>query len=156
MGKCINNHECWKLVFSMSAELHAFLEHHEQVNVQNITLAQAKVIGIVYRYAPESVPQKQLVKLLNLTPGAVSQTVDALVRENVLMRDSLPEDRRAVVLRLTPHGESLRQRHNQTLNALMGNLLSDVDEGEQKKFVSLLNKLTDSLIQINEAEEIKG
>ena len=49
-----------------------------------LPLSQLRVVGVIYDRHPEGVMLKDIADELKLTPGAISQTVDVLVRENIV------------------------------------------------------------------------
>ena len=51
-----------------------------------LPLSQLRVVGVIYDRHPEGVMLKDIADELKLTPGAVSQTVDVLVREDIVKR----------------------------------------------------------------------
>jgi DNA-binding MarR family transcriptional regulator len=61
---------------------------------------------------------KDIADELKLTPGAISQTVDILVRENIVERTVSPTDRRAILLRPTAQGLILKDEHYK--NGMLG------------------------------------
>jgi DNA-binding MarR family transcriptional regulator len=59
----------------------------------------------------KSVRAGLVAQQLKLSPGAVTEVVESLVREGLVRRDTDPDDRRAVVLALTADGRRVRERY---------------------------------------------
>ena len=75
-----------------------------------LTAAQAEAIVVIGQAQPLSL--KELGELLIAEAGHPSRLVDRLVEAGLVERRSAPDDRRRVVLSLTPRGRALEQRVN--------------------------------------------
>ena len=53
-----------------------------------LPLSQLRVMGVIYDRHPEGIMLKEVADELKLTPGAISQSVDVLVRENLVERST--------------------------------------------------------------------
>ena len=84
-----------------------------------LPLSQLRVMGVIYDRHPEGVMLKEVADELKLTPGAISQSVDVLVRENLVERTTSPSDRRAIQLRPTAAGLALKEQHSQNIENIM-------------------------------------
>ncbi len=107
-----------------------------------ITIAQVRVMQIVTHCSPEGIMCKDLAALLGLTPGATSRTVDRLVREGLLKRDAVPDDRRAILIRLSKKGEETNCYQQKRLDELMKNFMSGVPQKEQELFQQMMQRLS--------------
>ena len=74
-----------------------------------IPTAPGKILHQLQLVHPEGLGVKALAQAVSLSPGAVSQTVQTLVDVGLIDRSTAPNDRRAVVIRLTDEG--IRQIH---------------------------------------------
>ena len=84
-----------------------------------LPLSQLRVVGVIYDRHPDGVMLKNIADELKLTPGAISQTVDVLVRENIVERSTSPSDRRAILLRPTAMGLKLKEQHSRQVENVM-------------------------------------
>ncbi len=135
----------WKLIFELSRKLHDFGIAAEHNPADNVTVAQSRVIGVVFSRAPRSVMLKEIAAELNLTPGAVSQTIDALVRDGMLERCTAEHDRRAVAIRPTGRMEDFRRQRGGFLSRNMEKFLADISPEDQKTFLRVLTAVRDKL-----------
>lgn len=71
---------------------------------------------------------RDLAQFFGITPPAISETLEALVRRELLVREPNPNDRRAVVLRLTPQGRKLCRRSQLAEDAMAEELLTTLDQ----------------------------
>lgn len=89
----------------------------------------------------ETVALKDLAEWLNVTPGAVTQMVDALAGMGLVQREEDTKDRRIIRIRLTGLAldklEELKKGYLTSVSRVFG-VLSDM---EIEEFVMLLNKV---------------
>lgn len=100
-----------------------------------------KKVSVLTANEPEGIPLKKLAEELHLTPGTVSEVVDTMVRKGGLDRIINPNDRRAVMIRLTAKSQSYIDSINEKITEMSKNLLSDFSEEEKAALVATLEKL---------------
>lgn len=110
-----------------------------------LPLSQLRVVGVIYDRHPAGVMLKDIADELQLTPGAISQTVDVLVRENLVERTTSPTDRRAILLRPTAAGLELKEQHARQINAVMQTISKDVKSEDFDVFVKVLAHLLEQI-----------
>ena len=132
--------KCWKNLFSLYDRLHELCAVAPEL-AGRLTLAQARVIKVIYTRAPEPVILKDIAEELGITPSAVSQTVDWLVRENLVDRIPSPTDRRSVMLRPSRRGEDFRQEYDRKISALMRQFFQPVPAEDASVFSRVLGRL---------------
>ena len=87
---------------------------------------------------------KDLAAQVALTTGAITRIVDCLSREGLVRRVADPEDRRVQQIELTPDGaERLEAAIRDHLRDLDTELFDRFDDGERRRFDTLLDKLRD-------------
>jgi DNA-binding MarR family transcriptional regulator len=108
---------------------------------ERLTLPQFDVLAQLYRRR-EGMTAGQLTRALLVTAGNVTVVVDRLEGLGLVERCPVPEDRRAVRVRLTPRGASLIsraiRRHRRDVEAL----LQGVPESHLSTLRDLLGALT--------------
>ena len=110
-----------------------------------LPLSQLRVVGVIYDRHPAGVMLKDIADELKLTPGAISQTVDVLVRENLVERTTSPTDRRAILLRPTAAGLELKEQHARQINAVMQTISKDVKSEDFDIFTRVLANLLEQI-----------
>lgn len=110
-----------------------------------LPLSQLRVVGVIYERHPAGVMLKDIADELKLTPGAISQTVDVLVRENLVERTTSPTDRRAILLRPTAAGLELKEQHARQINAVMQTISKDVKSEDFDIFTRVLANLLEQI-----------
>ena len=114
-----------------------------------LPLSQLRVVGVIYDRHPTGVMLKDIAEELNLTPGAVSQTVDVLVKENIVERTVSPHDRRAILLRPTAIGLELKEQHSRKISGIMEHISQDISKEDFIIFADVLGKLLEQLLELS-------
>ena len=94
-----------------------------------IPTAPGKILHQLQLVHPEGLGVKALAQAVSLSPGAVSQTVQTLVDVGLIDRSTAPNDRRAVVIRLTDEG---------MMNALLDSLIAEAPPEDRAAFYRTL------------------
>jgi len=92
-----------------------------------------------------------LCRDLDVSTGAMTNRLDKLERGGLIRRAPDPQDRRGVLLELTPAGEARLEEYIDAGAARERELLDDLTTAEKQKLNQLLSKLLASL-QIRDAE----
>jgi DNA-binding MarR family transcriptional regulator len=92
---------------------------------------------------------------LVLTQSAVTQTVDTLVRRNLVERHPGDTDRRVIHLTLTPDGATLTTRIGQLREEYLNSLMRILTPDEVETLITITRKLT-SLIEETNVTPIIG
>lgn len=101
------------------------------------TRAQIGILFCVLHIGPQSV--KELAHRLGMTPSAITQMVNGLVEEGLLIRKEDREDRRKICVTLTPKGKkklnTMKQARMQSFTQVF-KTLSDADLLQLKNIYS--------------------
>ena len=93
----------------------------------NTTLPRFDLMAQLER-APDGMKMNELSRRMMVTGGNITPVTDQLVKEGLVERMSLPNDRRAWLIRLTPAGRALfkkmARRHEAWIVAAFGSLSS--------------------------------
>lgn len=135
--------EIWARLFQVTDLIR---ELHDQKRVEDrpplrSTLTQMKIMGCVIA-SPGGCSVRELSERLKITPGAVSQNVEKLVRQGPLIRMPDENDRRAVRIKLSPEGVKRHER----LNAEFGKILAEMLEGVPEEKIAVFVEVLDHLI----------
>jgi len=109
-------------------------------------LASLRRAGDPYRLNPGA-----LVASMMVTSGAVTKRVDRLERVGLVVREPDPQDRRGVLIRLTPKGLELVDQAVEEHLANEERLLAALSRGERERLAHLLRKLGHSVRSAEEA-----
>ena len=94
---------------------------------------------------PNGVTLKELAEAMKLAPATVSELVESLVKKDFLQRVQNPEDRRAVQITLTSHGQTLLDESIKRVEGLCEKLLNGLSASERTAMLSALTKITSKL-----------
>ena len=111
---------------------------------EGLTLPQFDVLAQLHR-RPEGMTPGELTRALLVTAGNVTGIVGRLVARDLAERRPVPEDRRAVRVRLTADGRRLMQRAIPRHGRDIASLLSDVSPADLGRLRKLLGRLGHAL-----------
>lgn len=115
---------------------------------KDISMTQVQIIGCVLFAPDQKVRVRDIADELGLTPGAVSQQVDRLVKLDFLDRKADENDRRAVCITLSENGKEVNQDLEIFFSMLFDKILSGVSREKLKVFSEILD-----VMQIRVEEE---
>ncbi|MFN3180114.1 MAG: MarR family winged helix-turn-helix transcriptional regulator [Thermus sp.] len=107
---------------------------------EGLSLMQAEVLRLVR--GGVDLPSR-LAEHLEVLPSQVSHLLASLEEAGLLTRHPNPQDRRRVLLRLTPQGEAVQQRLQEAWLQAYGQHLARLSPKELLLFRDLLRKLTE-------------
>lgn len=112
---------------------------HDAPHADGLTLAQFKILG---RLSEREHRCGELAEALEVGGATLTVTADTLERRGLIERlRGLPEDRRAVVLRLTPDGQALYLALKARAVTGIAGLLADSEPAERQALVTGLEAL---------------
>ena len=149
--------ESWKYFFKIANRMRNFVARNSGKNsgridklsgkLDRLTGAQERVLGSVFSHCPKGAMVKDIAGELGLTPGAVSQTVESLVREGMLERRTSETDRRAVTVHPSEMCRRFRDANLGHFNNIMEKALSSVSQQERLAFLKVLKIVEQSFTE---------
>ncbi|HAS8422928.1 TPA: MarR family transcriptional regulator [Vibrio vulnificus] len=103
------------------------------------SLAQIHTIEVLGCHG--ALRMKELAEKLGITTGTLTVQIEKLVKAELIERCALPEDRRAIVVKLTEAGQVIHRQHNQLHLDLVRELTRHIDEEQQALLLSCLEKM---------------
>ena len=116
----------------------------------DITMAQAKVLFLIR--ANGAVQMSDLVARLGVTIPTVTGIVDRLVERELVVRRGTPDDRRRVLVEITPSGVELIDGMRDFSAAQLLLLLEVMDEDELGTFLTFLRVLQRAVARLAAAD----
>lgn len=101
---------------------------------------QANILFIIAHH-PKGISVKELAEFTAVTPGAITQFIDALVQKGLVMREGDPADRRIVRLKVTPFARQQFEKFRQQHLAAYSKLFEVLTNEEIIQLNSLLEKI---------------
>jgi DNA-binding MarR family transcriptional regulator len=105
----------------------------------NLTVPQVKTLFFISNNPGTN--HTRLAAALRVTPPNVTGIVDRLLEQGFLVRQESPDDRRALVLRLTEKGESILSGLRERRTGVMQAILQALDIEELSKINTGLSSL---------------
>ena len=125
----------------------AYLELHHQLHrsvdqamtTAGLSLARAKVLMQLSDRGPMN--QAALAGLLGFAPRSVTDTVDGLERDGLVVRTEDERDRRVRIVALTPAGRDALAAAQIVRLKMMDEIFGSLSAPERDTFAALLNKI---------------
>src|SRR5215469_8042401 len=106
-----------------------------------LTKSQINIFFFVGHHQ-DGVAVKDIARFLNVTKGAVTQFIDALVEKNLVRREEDARDRRLQRIRLTEFAESRFDQFKKAYYLSLNKLFDTLTDKEVEQLVLLLEKLS--------------
>ena len=116
---------------------------HRDVLPQDPSLSppQARLLFTIAVKKDEGMSVKELAEKTNVTPGAITQFVDALVRKELVRRDEDPDDRRIVRLTLTAGAKNQIEKFRKDFLTAATRSFDNLSVNEIRQLIELLAKV---------------
>jgi DNA-binding MarR family transcriptional regulator len=119
------------------------MDHHRQhVLEMDLTAPQAQTLRILRR---EPLCTRDLAAALGISPPAVTQLTDRLVRKHLLERRVADGDRRSVIVSLTEKGRRAVDGFRNRRNQIFSGALSRLTDADREQVVVALGKVVTAL-----------
>jgi len=139
-------------VFQLGRDLRTVIDR--ELSAHGLTTQQAALILIAKRRG--SVSPSRVSARLGTDGAGMSRLVDRLEAKGLVVRETSPTDRRAVVLTLTPAGHALSPELAQAFRRAHHKLFKGLAEAEMDRFRELLTRLRANLGQAAGSAEVAG
>lgn len=116
---------------------------HEPNCVRNfslfpLSLTQIHILRTLYNAGPKA--SWELAEMFNISRAAISQSVNKLVRRQLVRRKQLHQDRRTIILTIRKAGIDFLAAYDQYQMEIQSQILSGFSGEEQDQFNHLLEK----------------
>lgn len=137
---------------------HAILEQMQELNLrmhrlfndrmrtQGASLAQLKLLSLIQRSGP--LRSTDIADALGQAPRTVTEAVDGLERDRLVVRTPDPRDRRAKRISLTEDGKAVIRDVAPLKEAIGGQLFEVLDAADEGKLLSILETLNERLVEM--------
>lgn len=107
---------------------------------RGLTRARATVIWQLHRQGP--VTQQQIARTIGVTPRNVTALLDGLQASGFVQRDPHPQDRRAVLVRLTDAGAAVTRQLAADYETGSAQLFAGMPAEQVRQFLTTVDTLT--------------
>lgn len=129
-------------LFRLGRELRTAVDR--ELAPHGLTAQQAAVLAMA-RHEREVAPAR-LAGKVGTDAAGISRLLDRLEAKHLVERGSRPDDRRSVVVRLTPEGEAMVPQVAAAFGSAQHRLLAGIPEAELKRFRATLGRLRENLL----------
>jgi DNA-binding MarR family transcriptional regulator len=118
------------------------VQTHAEMKLSAVGLSLPKLAALTaLSEAGESMPLSQLAERLSCVKSNITQLVDRLEADGLVMRSADPNDRRGRLAVLTPAGRDAHKKGTQIYEDTERDLLAGFDPAEARQLAALMAKL---------------
>lgn len=117
--------------------------HREALEPYGLSPHQSRAMAVIGRHGEAGLRLSALATELGIAPRSATDVVDALERTGLVQRTASPSDRRAVDLRLTEEGVTLRRALDRAHIAVSREHFAALSEQERDELARLLRSALD-------------
>ena len=110
----------------------------------DITMPQTKIMLVLYLQGPKRM--SDIASGLDITLPTATSLVERLVEKNYALRETLPEDRRVVLCRLSEAGQEAISRIWQSSRSQARELLEGIDTHKLELFTEVIQAMYEAAI----------
>ncbi len=122
-----------------------YLRANQILRQHGLTIQQALILHYLFRYSNQKINQKDIEVFMGISNPSVTSLMKTMVSKKLIRRLPDRKDARSYLLGLTEHGEQLYTTVSQSLEIVLRELQTGLDEAEMKQLICLLDKLTTNL-----------
>ena len=115
----------------------------DRLGEHGVSTPRSKLLAEIQRLGP--VRLADLARAVGITQGTASTLVDALVRDQLVLRSTDADDRRAIRLSVTPRGDDQAGRWLTDYFNAARDIFACFNPAEQRTLAELLTRLADTL-----------
>jgi DNA-binding MarR family transcriptional regulator len=115
----------------------------ERLGEHGVSTPRSKLLAEIQRLGP--VRLADVARAVGITQGTASTLVDALVRDQLVVRSTDANDRRAIRLAVTPQGNDQARRWLSDYLDAARDIFACFDPAEQRTLAELLTRFADTL-----------
>lgn len=116
--------------------------------VLGATQQQWAVLAILAEGSANGLPLSELGKSLDVTKGNITGLIDRMERDGLAKRKDDPKDRRVIRAVITPRGRKILRDIQPVKDQWGQRLFQSFSAKDKKELASLLNRLTDKVIEL--------
>ncbi len=105
----------------------------------DISATQSHILSVIQENQPISL--KSLAARSYMTPGAITQFVDALERKHMITRTQDTKDRRITYINLAPDGKKAVLSVNKARNKILNEALASLNDEELEQMAAIQQKM---------------
>lgn len=140
-------------LFSFSNQLHRKTAQSRRAH--SAYIGRGRILYLLAQH--DYVYQNQLAKLAKIKPGSLTQILEKMEKEGLIVRKRDQNDRRLVYVSLSPAGKKQVTRNEQYHRDFQRYITATLTEDEMKQFTATLEKIQERLDEyVNRIQKKKG
>ncbi|QHI70976.1 MarR family winged helix-turn-helix transcriptional regulator [Aminipila terrae] len=120
---------------------HQFQKGHHQKRIDGIMRGETFVVIYIARKGRCVLPS-EISTEMNISSARIAATLNSLDKKGLITRQIDVDDRRRILVDLTPAGKELAERHRQTALSTTIRMLESLGEKDAKELVRIMEKLS--------------
>lgn len=130
-------------IIGRMVRMNAFIQLQIEENLarHNMNIGDFNLLAVLLREEPQELTPGRIQELILVSSGGLSNRMTRLEDRNLITRLPDPNDRRGVIVKLTPEGKALIETAAPTHLALENVLVKNLTEEEQEALTILLKKM---------------
>jgi DNA-binding MarR family transcriptional regulator len=89
--------------------------------------------------------QNELAKATNRDPASITRTLDILQKKGLIVRESIPDNKRQYNIKLTKVGSYFVLQHMPLVNEMRNRSITGFTKEEVKQLIAMLNRVQDNM-----------
>lgn len=128
---------------------HQFQKGHHQKRIDGIMRGETFVVVYIARKGRCVLPS-EISTEMNISSARIAAALNSLEKKGLITRQIDVDDRRRILVDLTPSGKELAERHRQTALNTTIRMLESLGEKDAKELVRIMEKLSHMVPKIME------
>lgn len=130
-------------IIGRMVRMNAFIQQQVETNLaeHQMNIGDFNLLAVLLREEPQELTPGRIQELILVSSGGLSNRMTRLEDRNLITRLPDPNDRRGVIVKLTPEGKALIEAAAPTHLALENRLVENLTEEEQTALTVLLKKM---------------
>ncbi|MEH7300059.1 MarR family winged helix-turn-helix transcriptional regulator [Neobacillus drentensis] len=139
------NRKCTNLPFLVLMQTSKEIQERMKLEMTkyNLSITEFSVLEVLYNKGKQTI--QQIGHRILISSGSMTYVIDRLEQKGMLNRSACPNDRRAIHVALTAHGNSLMEEIMPKHQGLVDHMFGSLDSHESELLVKLLKKVSNEI-----------
>ncbi len=139
-----------RLVLFLAHDLSQMMDHH--IRPYGLGEGEFRVLTTLFSQPENMAHPTDLCARSSQSPANMSRICDALVTRDLITRDLSAQDRRKMVLRMTPKGDQLVRDLLPTMFAGLRRVFGDFSADDQRSLIAQLKRLSSRIDEVSTSD----
>ncbi|MBB6449641.1 DNA-binding MarR family transcriptional regulator [Geomicrobium halophilum] len=140
--------EIFQEIVDMMKQIERKLIQQQQLPIINsISLTKRQESMLMYIFSTENVTVSDIASYFDISRSAVSQTLNKLEEQDIIVRSINQENRRELDLSLGENGEKLHQEYKKVEDMIVQNYFSKIKTEDLRQVRDIIRKLQGMIVE---------